>query len=32
MNLNYFRYGREYADPYLGHSIGPMANYGVNVD
>ncbi|KAK0083693.1 hypothetical protein PV325_008387, partial [Microctonus aethiopoides] len=21
-------YGREYADPYLGHSIGPMANYG----
>ncbi|KAK0170697.1 hypothetical protein PV328_008516 [Microctonus aethiopoides] len=24
-------YGREYADPYLGHSIGPMANYGATV-
>ena len=25
-----YRYGREYpADPYLGHSIGPVAGYGV---
>ncbi|XP_074116045.1 RNA binding protein fox-1 homolog 2 isoform X5 [Cotesia typhae] len=24
-------YGREYADPYLGHSIGPMTNYGATV-
>ncbi|KOC70874.1 RNA binding protein fox-1 like protein 2 [Habropoda laboriosa] len=23
-------YGREYADPYLGHGIGPVAGYGVN--
>nr|CAD7430045.1 unnamed protein product [Timema monikensis] len=23
-------YGREYADPYLGHSIGPVAGYGVS--
>lgn len=22
-------YGRDYADPYLGHGIGPMAGYGV---
>jgi hypothetical protein len=22
-------YGREYADPYLGHGIGPVAGYGV---
>lgn len=22
--------GREYADPYLGHSIGPVAGYGVS--
>ena len=26
----FFRYGREYADPYLGHSIGPVAGYGVS--
>lgn len=25
------RYGREYADPYLGHSIGPVAGYGAAV-
>ncbi|XP_049812091.1 RNA binding protein fox-1 homolog 3-like isoform X7 [Schistocerca nitens] len=24
-------YGREYADPYLGHSIGPVAGYGAAV-
>ncbi|XP_026473402.1 RNA binding protein fox-1 homolog 2 [Ctenocephalides felis] len=24
-------YGREYADPYLGHSIGPVAGYGATV-
>ncbi|XP_067013422.1 RNA binding protein fox-1 homolog 2 isoform X2 [Anabrus simplex] len=24
-------YGREYADPYLGHSIGPVAGYGTAV-
>ncbi|CAH1117447.1 unnamed protein product [Phaedon cochleariae] len=24
-------YGREYADPYLGHGIGPMAGYGAAV-
>ncbi|XP_059480454.1 RNA binding protein fox-1 homolog 2 isoform X3 [Neocloeon triangulifer] len=24
-------YGREYADPYLGHSIGPVAGYGASV-
>jgi hypothetical protein len=24
-------YGREYADPYLGHSIGPVAGYGVSI-
>jgi len=24
-----FRYGREYAEPYLGHSIGPVTGYGV---
>lgn len=24
-------YGRDYADPYLGHGIGPMAGYGVSV-
>ncbi|GFV38724.1 putative rna-binding protein [Trichonephila clavipes] len=24
----YYSYGREYADPYLGHSIGPVAGYG----
>lgn len=23
------RYGRDYADPYLGHGIGPVAGYGV---
>ncbi|KAH1004659.1 hypothetical protein HUJ05_005445 [Dendroctonus ponderosae] len=23
-------YGRDYADPYLGHGIGPMAGYGVS--
>lgn len=22
-------YGRDYADPYLGHGIGPVAGYGV---
>ncbi|XP_070380568.1 RNA binding protein fox-1 homolog 1-like isoform X3 [Dermacentor albipictus] len=27
----YYSYGREYADPYLGHSIGPVAGYGVSV-
>lgn len=26
----FFSYGREYADPYLGHSIGPVAGYGVS--
>ncbi|XP_042150530.1 RNA binding protein fox-1 homolog 1-like isoform X3 [Ixodes scapularis] len=26
----YYSYGREYADPYLGHSIGPVAGYGVS--
>lgn len=25
-----FRYGREYADPYLGHGIGPVPGYGVS--
>lgn len=25
------RYGREYGDPYLGHSIGPVAGYGAAV-
>ncbi|GAB6025923.1 hypothetical protein CHUAL_011894 [Chamberlinius hualienensis] len=25
------RYGRDYADPYLGHSIGPVAGYGAAV-
>nr|CAD7448148.1 unnamed protein product [Timema bartmani] len=24
-------YGREYADPYLGHSIGPVAGYGIHM-
>lgn len=24
------RYGREYADPYLGHGIGPVPGYGVS--
>lgn len=24
-------YGREYADPYLGHGIGPVAGYGATV-
>lgn len=24
-------YGRDYADPYLGHGIGPMAGYGVSI-
>lgn len=24
-------YGRDYADPYLGHGIGPMAGYGAAV-
>lgn len=24
-------YGREYAEPYLGHSIGPVAGYGATV-
>ncbi|CAN8030316.1 unnamed protein product [Ixodes persulcatus] len=27
----YYSYGREYADPYLGHSIGPVAGYGTAV-
>ncbi|GFU00109.1 RNA binding protein fox-1 homolog 3 [Nephila pilipes] len=27
----YYSYGREYADPYLGHSIGPVAGYGAAV-
>ncbi|XP_013781335.2 RNA binding protein fox-1 homolog 2-like isoform X2 [Limulus polyphemus] len=27
----YYTYGREYADPYLGHSIGPVAGYGAAV-
>jgi hypothetical protein len=27
----FFSYGREYADPYLGHSIGPVAGYGVSI-
>lgn len=27
-----FRYGREYADPYLGHGIGPVPGYGVRAD
>jgi hypothetical protein len=25
----YYSYGREFAEPYLGHSIGPVAGYGV---
>lgn len=29
-NLNK-RYGREYADPYLGHGIGPVPGYGVSL-
>lgn len=24
-------YGREYADPYLGHGIGPVSGYGTAV-
>ncbi|XP_076340042.1 RNA binding protein fox-1 homolog 1-like isoform X2 [Tachypleus tridentatus] len=27
----YYTYGREYTDPYLGHSIGPVAGYGAAV-
>ncbi|KAL1514191.1 hypothetical protein ABEB36_003486 [Hypothenemus hampei] len=27
----YVGYGRDYADPYLGHGIGPMAGYGAAV-
>ncbi|XP_067143474.1 RNA binding protein fox-1 homolog 3-like isoform X3 [Centruroides vittatus] len=27
----YYSYGREYADPYLGHSIGPVTGYGAAV-
>lgn len=27
----YYSYGREYTDPYLGHSIGPVAGYGAAV-
>lgn len=27
----FYSYGREYADPYLGHGIGPMASYGVSI-
>jgi hypothetical protein len=30
MCVYFFSYGREYADPYLGHSIGPVAGYGVS--
>lgn len=29
--LFHFRYGREYADPYLGHGIGPVTGYGVSM-
>lgn len=25
-----YRYGREFADPYLGHGIGPVPGYGVS--
>jgi hypothetical protein len=28
--LFHFSYGRDYADPYLGHGIGPVAGYGVS--
>lgn len=28
---NTYRYAREYADPYLGHGIGPVPGYGVSV-
>ncbi|CAG2180892.1 unnamed protein product, partial [Oppiella nova] len=24
-------YGREYGDPYLGHSLGPVTGYGATV-
>ncbi|XP_076334473.1 RNA binding protein fox-1 homolog 2-like isoform X2 [Tachypleus tridentatus] len=26
----YYAYGREFTDPYIGHSIGPVAGYGVS--
>lgn len=29
-NLFIFSYGREFAEPYLGHGIGPVTGYGVN--
>lgn len=25
-----YSYGREFAEPYLGHSIGPVSGYGVS--
>ncbi|XP_022239715.1 RNA binding protein fox-1 homolog 3-like isoform X3 [Limulus polyphemus] len=27
----YYSYGRDYTDPYLGHSIGPMSGYQVEI-
>lgn len=29
-NRNISSYAREYADPYLGHGIGPVPGYGVS--
>lgn len=29
--IHVYRYGREYADPYLGHGIGPVTGYGVRL-
>jgi len=29
-HTNIYRYAREYADPYLGHGIGPVPGYGVS--
>lgn len=31
MKRNISSYAREYADPYLGHGIGPVPGYGVSL-
>lgn len=31
-NYLYYRYGREYTDPFIGHGIGPVpGGYGVSI-